>query len=105
MKYIMLEDIEGRKIPIIFPDHIVHADMAKLACNLIARQQKAIVQPIAAGFISIGTDIMTFGESETLKLKSRTADAAYIVAGEAGQYMPEIMVSGLLARIKARAPK
>jgi hypothetical protein len=105
MKYIMLEDTEGRKIPIIFPEHLVHDDMAKVVGSLLARSQKALTMPIGAGFIHLGTDISVSGESETLSLQSREIDAAYIIAGEAGQYMPELMMSGLVERIKARQPK
>jgi hypothetical protein len=105
MKYIMLEDTEGRKIPIIFPEHLVHADMATMVRGLLARSQKAIAMPVGAGFIHLGTDISVSGESETLNLQSRVIDAAYIIAGEAGQYMPELMMSGLIERIKARQPK
>jgi hypothetical protein len=105
MKYIMLEDTNGRKIPIIFPDHLVHADMAKAVGSVLARSQKALTMPVGAGFINLGTDISVSGESETLSLQSREIDAAYIIAGEAGQYMAEPMMAGLMERIKARKPK
>lgn len=103
MKYVMLEDTEGRKIPIIFPDHLVHADVAMVMCKLINTRQKVRVGPTSAGFISVGVDIQTHGESETLGLKSKPTDTDYIIAGDAGALMPEFMIAGLVQRIKARA--
>jgi hypothetical protein len=108
MKYVMLEDSEGRKIPIIFPDALVHRDVAETFKLIITRTTKGRIKGlkfVSAGFVSVGTDVASFGESESMNLKSKETDAAYIVAGDAGAYMPEIMVSGLLARIKARTPK
>jgi len=101
MKYIMFEDAEGRKMPVIFPELLVHADVAKVI-------QRAMPNPVkikSAGFVILGADVHTHGESETLGVKGRDIDAAYIVSGDAGAYMPEMMVEGILKTIRSRNAK
>lgn len=77
MKYVILEIPIGksgllRDVPIIFPEELVHSDVA----NLMARcPGMATARPIAAGFLSsmsVGGTGACYGESESLgKLKSR----------------------------------
>ena len=72
MKYIVLEiriaDQYKREWPIIFPDMMVHKQVADIIQDHLAIDSRAI----AAGSISFfGEQIHCFGESETLNLESR----------------------------------
>lgn len=87
MKYIVLEiadinengDRMEREIPVIFPNSLVHRDVAESTTRLLRRQQPdgrmRIIKAVAAGFISsmaIGDGkTQCHGESESLNLKSR----------------------------------
>jgi hypothetical protein len=71
--YIVLEvETHGlkRELPVIFPDIIVHEDMAKAvqaACNQYFQKSK----PVAAGQLDLHGGVECTGKSTTLKLKSR----------------------------------
>lgn len=53
------------EVPVVFPMHISHADMAKLIQ----------MEPISAGFARLADgELETFGDSLTLKLKARPED-------------------------------
>lgn len=78
MKYIVLQVLLGNdeiEVPIIFPDIMVHADVSEYAQHLFRRKHNLYnVNPVSAGFINtlnIGSKDFCYGESETLKLKSR----------------------------------
>jgi hypothetical protein len=83
VKYIVFET-KGRlprSFPIIFPDDLTHADVAKALLSVCPELAKAFVA--GAGFLSC-TDLHSVechGESESLKVKSRGAkdDAAFIM--------------------------
>lgn len=80
MKYVMFEhDLEGvtQKIPIIFPDRLVHADVAERMRHLLRRVHKIDAKPVSAGFVNLGL-ISCYGESETLGLSARNEDGAII---------------------------
>ncbi|WP_339844362.1 hypothetical protein [uncultured Halopseudomonas sp.] len=75
MKYIMLQIMTGtqgdlvREFPVIFPDALVHADVAEAITKL---PELATAKPVAAGFLSsLGLEAECYGESETLQIKSR----------------------------------
>ena len=74
MKYIMLEiPYTGgirQKIPIIFPDQLVHEDVAEHMKLMIFRSMAKIAGPVSAGFIDLGSEIACHGDSETLRLHS-----------------------------------
>lgn len=117
MKYIMLETEDGRKLPIIFPDCLVHSlvagaiqlavdamnpkkDLRPQQCERLLRDGSTAV--FSAGFIGLGLDVTCHGESESLGgLKSAPADAARIMVGEAGQFMPDDMIELLSERLRA----
>ena len=87
MKYIMFCDTKNYR-PVIFPDEFVHLEMAK-ACMWM--QELRGYLPVSAGFVQIGGtiagrefDTTTYGESETLDLKSRPEDAKIITQYEYG---------------------
>lgn len=82
MKYIVLRTTNGdivRDIPFIFPNHLVHADVAEALADMLIRKyasgSPATVQAISAGEISsleiAGDTHSCDGESTTLHLKSR----------------------------------
>lgn len=100
MKYIMLTSDDGQHIPILFPDFMVHEDVAKAICRLMAQTSKTYITPTSAGFVSLG-DVVTHGESESIGVKSTEIDAAYIEFGDAVSFMPEEMLRPLLGKLKA----
>ena len=57
LKYILIE-IGDIPTPIMFPDHVRHADMAQMIGKKV----------ISAGFVS-GDDLCPFGESISLRVK------------------------------------
>jgi hypothetical protein len=67
-KYIIWDDGLA-ECAIVFNNHLTHADMA-LQLN---------INPISAGFVKFdGNEIMAFGESVSLQLKSRQEDSRII---------------------------
>lgn len=88
MKYIMYCDGQNYR-PIIFPDEIVHMDMARGLERSLSALHNFL--PISAGFVQIGGTIAgrhfetkVYGESETLNLKSREEDSKIISQYEYG---------------------
>lgn len=76
-----------REVPFIFPDSFVHAEIAKRMTHMllierpegVARQ----VTTVSGGFISslnVGGKDACYGESESLKLRSREKDSVLISA-------------------------
>ncbi len=77
MKYVMLEitlaggEAPPFKLPVIFPDKLVHRDMAAHVKSVAwATWPRCNVNVISAGEIQLG-GVECFGESETLNVKSR----------------------------------
>lgn len=76
MKYVVLEVTSKevtREIPIIFPESLVHLEVATVVAVLLNDNGKKDVRPVSAGFISCidFKDINCHGESTSLGLKSR----------------------------------
>ncbi len=97
MKYIVfdceLESGGHQKVPVIFPDFMIHSDVSKFFQLLLGRRHRYVhTKPVSAGFIELGgkldviaggkltvrDGVVAFGESETLKLKSDPSDASLI---------------------------
>lgn len=109
LKYIMAAlmqpDTDGtllvRNIPLVFPDLLVHADMAKYlerALHRHAREENYTnIKMVSAGFISM-TDQgwKCYGKSESLRLASRSIDAQIISEWDAdrGLSIEELTGSG-----------
>jgi hypothetical protein len=74
-KYVMFDGMSGSKIPVIFPDSLVHRDVAE-TIPLLNPQVNHVVQN--AGFVDGLICVDTSGESETLKIKSSRLDAGII---------------------------
>ena len=71
MKYISFE-IDGmpRVATVTFPDFLNHSEVSKYISLLMRRTLDADeVKPVSAGFCNI-QDVVCFGESESLRLKS-----------------------------------
>lgn len=79
-KYIVFEiETPSRikmELPVIFPDKLVHADVAEALHRVLRKTfHHAMSKPLSAGAISmVRIPFGTEGESKTLKLKSRTED-------------------------------
>jgi len=74
MKYIVLKTKVGdmeQRVPIIFPDFLVHSDVAKYVAGMLIRihDRDPNITVSSAGFIELG-DVKCYGESETCKVKS-----------------------------------
>lgn len=77
MKYIVLQIRNGetvREWPIVFPDMMVHSDIANIIQkHLYLQNQDSRV--IAAGLVSFfGGEVRCDGESETLNIESRGSE-------------------------------
>lgn len=110
MKYIMLEAPDGQKLPVIFPDCLVHAHVAGAMQMVVdtldprkdlrpkqldAMLERGSAKVTGAGFV--GFDIVsTSGKSESLGgVKSSAVDAARIMMGDSVSRMPDAMVAML----------
>ena len=79
MKYIVIEvrfsNDHCLEVPFIFPEFIVHADMADRMKQYLASEYKdTTVTTIAGGFVNsmeVGSGIRPTGESTSAKVKSR----------------------------------
>lgn len=74
MKYVMFKveakNMPDRFVPVVFPEHMVHKDVAdRIARAVFDGYNARVVTPVAAGFVEINEAICT-GESETLGLQS-----------------------------------
>ncbi len=86
MKYIIFK-VEGeqldRRIPIVFPNFMVHSLVFKYMRHMLRVEHKCHVEAVSAGEIVgfLTSDLSCGGESETLNLKSRGDEDAEIIKG------------------------
>lgn len=78
MKYIVfsveLDEGHTKEIPIIFPNDLVHEDVAKSFKRVLFRNfEDQEISVISAGFINVGLVLSCHGRSETLGIASRGA--------------------------------
>lgn len=75
MKYIILEGPQGQKLPVIFPNVLVHKDVAEGVIRAMGRQplMGEWFKPISAGFVNLAVSD-AYGESQTLDMKSDPGD-------------------------------
>lgn len=106
MKYIMLQTAEGAKLPVLFPETLVHSDVADVMGRLvdISRGSKALgrkrTRVASAGFVGIEGKLTVSGKSESLgDIQSNPLDSARIMAGASVEYMPDGMLSPIAYRI------
>jgi hypothetical protein len=101
MKYIMLETIDGQRVPFIFPEWMTHYDVSLYMRIMITTLHNKLSTAVTAGFITLG-DITTHGKSESLELKSSPADADRILIGDSCAFMPDFMIAPLARKLKER---
>lgn len=82
MKYIMLEGVNSsnqkQKVPIIFPNFMIHQLVAKYITHALIRDHEfAEVKVVSAGEVNLDVSY-TGGESETCKVKALPEDASII---------------------------
>lgn len=75
MKYIMFQTKDGRKIPIIFPNFMVHSEVADKLKTIFSLTNS--VKVVSAGEIKISVSNCS-GKSETLGVGVRKGDATLI---------------------------
>lgn len=85
MKYVMLEitlaggEAPPFKLPVIFPDKLVHKDMAMHVKSVAwATWPRCNVNVVSAGEIQL-SDVQCFGKSETLGVESREDADAHVI--------------------------
>jgi hypothetical protein len=82
VKYIMMEfEVGGgmvQKIPLIFPDVLVHESVAKRMEHCLRREHSFVgVKTTSAGFVTF-SDPQCSGRSESLELESAVGDSDII---------------------------
>ena len=70
MKYIMFVTEDGQNLPVVFPDALIHAGVARSMERAFVMSELRGVKPVSAGFCDVEAMSM-HGESETLSLDSR----------------------------------
>jgi hypothetical protein len=73
MKYIIVRDREEKESGIVFPDRLIHREVARI-------HSASGTRVVSAGFCTIGDQVRAWGESESMKMKSRPEDAAILGA-------------------------
>lgn len=119
MKYIVLEMEDGRRLPILFPECLVHAHVAGAIQRAIlamgnspeqqfherqcaARLEAAVhgvegAKPVSAGFASI-QDVVVHGKSETLgDLVCNPADRGRMILGDSISHCEDEVVEAMFA--------
>ena len=78
MKYIILQTVVSntvdvtREYPIVFPNSLVHSDVAEHMQHLLLREHGVTSIAVAAGDLNlVGLNLNCSGKSETLNLDSR----------------------------------
>ena len=76
MKYIMFEVKEPvhKKVPIIFPDELVHKLVAGALMSVLRRHGWDDICVDSAGSVSVQGALVASGESESLKIKAKDED-------------------------------
>jgi hypothetical protein len=79
VKYIILEGPQGQRLPVIFPNVLVHKDVAEGVIRAVGRQppEGRWFKPVTAGFVNLAVSD-AYGESETLNMKSDPGDRVRI---------------------------
>jgi hypothetical protein len=75
MKYVVLKVVNKgieRGIPIVFPDLLIHSEVAKQMQHMMLISHSMETEVVSAGFLSLfGTKPECSGNSESLGIKSR----------------------------------
>lgn len=89
MKYIVMQvDVDDTRLrlPFVFPDALVHEDVAKAMARLLEKQYRSPAFPFSAGHMSSTalTDANPHGRSETLGIGGNVGDAHYLAMSDYG---------------------
>jgi hypothetical protein len=76
MKYVIIEKM-GMEVPLMFPDCVSHETFADMN-PISAAKFKINLIPMSGEFGDTTNNVITYGESTSLKLKSRPEDADII---------------------------
>lgn len=81
MKYVMLEvslkEVK-KKVPIIFPDFMIHEDIAKAAVNILSQHHNLYeAEVVSAGDLNLYVESVS-GRSTTLGIKADSLDREVI---------------------------
>jgi len=84
MKYVMLfaegqPGEIGRKIPVIFPNELVHREVAAMFVQCLSRHGYSNLRVESAGFITL-KDARVHGKSESLGIEISPGDAVTILS-------------------------
>ena len=92
MKYIIVKDRQDKEYAIIFPEQIIHKDVARI-------HRASDVRVISAGFCQLNP-AEAWGESDSLKMKSRPEDSS-IIGKDFDPEMPKMPDDETLRKIYA----
>lgn len=95
MKYVMLQSEDGRRVPVVFPNHLTHLVVA----YAIAATSVSKTRAVSAGFVDIST-LGCSGKSESLGLQHDPDDPLYIWGGDAVAYMEPDFIRPLFEKWK-----
>lgn len=107
MKYIMIQTADGEKLPIIFPERLVHKDVADIMRRVVGMSTagqlgKALPQVVSAGFVEFTSIPSVAGVSESLgELKHNPLDGFRIKFGAAVSHMPDELLAPLMTKLEA----
>lgn len=104
MKYVVIQTADGEKLPIIFPERLVHSDVAKVMAQMISfrdagnlGKQRPVVA--SAGFVGM-ENVTVSGESESLgSIRHNPLDALRIAAGASVAHMPDAIIQPLADKL------
>lgn len=79
MKYVMAKLKDGKKVPLVFPNFLVHKEMATAFIRVLHRHGFDEVEFVSAGELTMfGAGVECSGFSETLNLTAAEGDAKII---------------------------
>lgn len=102
MKYLILRTEDDRLVPIIFPNFLVHSEVAKYLGHMLNRVHDWKNEPASAGDIHF-SDVTCSGKSETLKLVSNPADADLIESYDYNHGSSDTFMNAFLKTTMAKA--
>lgn len=106
MKYVMIETEEGAKFPFIFPESLVHSDMAEVAIDFLADARHHPRGCVSAGFVHFGNSLVVSGHAESLNnLPHKPVDAARILLGETAHYLSDAYCHNVQAMVERNAAR
>ena len=106
MKYVMLETSEGEKIPVIFAESLVHANVADVIKRVIHYERRGglEINVASAGFVGFHDTPTVAGESESLGGKrANPLDGFRMQAGTSVSHMPDAMLEPLERKARTDA--